>query len=390
MNCNTCRFELSQCLDGRLPSGRRTLVMEHAAACTECGTFWAELQAAQRLTLQLQRPRVSAEFRDALWQRIQAGEGTPEAVFREPVPMLAKLRYGASGAAAAAAALLCITWLTPKDGSPMSQQSASEQLVARSTPTESPRPAMIATTGGSGTGSQGNGMWHQAAPPIDQAPLFSSTERLTFNLFAVEAAKQLDRRHAAATIALRRLDENQAGEGVAVQQVLENADEFQVFAELLLDLRERKQLYFIDSDVEPDLRFAVNTLGLSKHAARNLQTVQTIVAPALRSSRLASVSRTLLTPPLDEHTEVEVLRRLNSQRPDVFPKLFIVMHRDGMNADFGLPAGVLFPDDCGPSLVAPRSEVEARDARLRIFRSHRSTGAAGESIEVQIQVRGSR
>lgn len=382
MNCTTCRFELSQCLDGRLPSGRRTIVMEHAAACTECGTFWAELQAAQRLTLQLQRPRVSAEFRDALWQRIQAGEGTPEAVFREPVPMLAKLRYALTGAAAAAAALLCVTWLTPKeDASP-----ASEQLVARSNPSDAP-PALIASAGGQGAGSQGHARWHQPAPPIDQAPLFASTQRLTVDLFAVETAKQLDRRYAAATSALRRLDD-QPNQGVALQQVLENADEFQVFGELLLDLCERNQLYFKDSDVEPDLRFAVNTLGLSKHTERNLQTVQTIVAPALRSSRLAAVSRTLLTPPLDEHTEVEVLRHLNSQRPDVFPKLFIVMGRDGMSADFGMPAGILFPDDCGPSLVAPRSEVEARDARLRIFRSHRGNGAAGESIEVQIQVRG--
>lgn len=40
MNCNTCRFELSQCLDGRLASGRRAIVMQHAADCEECAAFW--------------------------------------------------------------------------------------------------------------------------------------------------------------------------------------------------------------------------------------------------------------------------------------------------------------------------------------------------------------
>src|SRR5688572_23870014 len=119
MNCTTCRFELSQCLDGRLPSGRRAIVMQHASECTDCGTFWAELQAAQRLTLQLRRPRVGPDFREALWVRIQAGEGTPDAVFHEPVPLVVKLRYALTGAAAAAAALLCAMWLAPEDDRPI-------------------------------------------------------------------------------------------------------------------------------------------------------------------------------------------------------------------------------------------------------------------------------
>ena len=56
MNCTTCRYELSQCLDGRLPSGRRTVVMQHAETCEACGQFWAELQAAQHATPLRQRP----------------------------------------------------------------------------------------------------------------------------------------------------------------------------------------------------------------------------------------------------------------------------------------------------------------------------------------------
>ena len=90
MNCNTCQYELSQCLDGRLPSGRRAVVMQHIASCESCDTFWKELQAAQQLVLRLPREKVSSSFREQLWERIRAGEGTPDAVFGEAVPMLAK------------------------------------------------------------------------------------------------------------------------------------------------------------------------------------------------------------------------------------------------------------------------------------------------------------
>lgn len=105
MNCTTCRMELSRCLDGRLPSGRHATVMAHAEGCPECSQFWQELQEARKLALRAPKLAVSDDFHDGLWQRIRAGEGTPEAVFREPVSTVTKLRYLGTGAAAAAAML---------------------------------------------------------------------------------------------------------------------------------------------------------------------------------------------------------------------------------------------------------------------------------------------
>jgi hypothetical protein len=109
MNCRTCHYELSQCLDARLPSGRRALVMQHVAECERCAQFWAELQAARELALRLQRHRPGPDFREQLFARIQTGEGTPPAVFQEHVSVTTKIRYAMTGAATAAAALLVFT-----------------------------------------------------------------------------------------------------------------------------------------------------------------------------------------------------------------------------------------------------------------------------------------
>lgn len=383
MNCTTCRYELSQCLDGRLPSGRRALVMQHATQCDECGTFWAELQAAQQLTLRLQRPRVSGDFRESLWQRIQAGEGTPDAVFHEPVPMLAKLRYALAGAAAAAAALLCVTWLGPKD------EGLTPRAVAKADPMDPSRPiagVALGSVASSGNGNRANVVFHQDAPPIDESPLISSTQRLGFNLLASEAAKQLDNRYAAATGGLRRLNQPNAGDAV-MEQVLADADEFLTFGELLLDMRDRERLLFKDANVELDLRFAVNMLNRGRHGSRNLQVVHDVVAPALSSHRLSAVSRTIAPVSLDPREEMDVLAHLNTLRPDIFPKLFIVLgSNDELCQDLGLfrsGAAFVMDDDCGSSWVVPRSRADAQQGLLRIQRSRTSNG---ERVEVQIQV----
>src|SRR5262245_17400688 len=128
MNCSTCQYELSQCLDGRLASGRRALVMDHVAACAECGEFWRELQAAQALVLRLTRPRVDGDFRERLFERIETGEGTPPAVFQEQVPLATKIRYTLTGAAAAAAVLIAATLL--RDRTPAARAPESGATVA--------------------------------------------------------------------------------------------------------------------------------------------------------------------------------------------------------------------------------------------------------------------
>ena len=113
--------------------------------------------------------------------------------------------------------------------------------------------------------------------------------------------------------------------------------------------------------------------------------MQDIVAPAFRSDRLASISRAISLVPLEPREEMEALRRLNTQRPDIFPKLFIVFGNDDEIRQFGLlrlGSAFFMDDDCGPSWVAPRSEVEAREGR-RVVRIHASGGGrAGGQIQV--------
>lgn len=350
MNCNAFRFDLSQCLDGRLAPGRRTVVLRHAAECGACGQFWADLQKAQQLTLRLQQPRVGAGFRETLFARIESGEGTPEAVFREPVPTLTKVRYAVTGAAAAAAAILCVSWLTPAT---------------------SPRPLEFA----SATQARATAPHQEQAADVQPA-LLAATQPLGFHLVAREAARQLDQRYDAAASAMRRVE---GGDDRAVPSVLENADEVLALGELLLDLRDRKRLLFTESDVEPDLRFAVRMLGESRRGRRDVQSLQSLVAPALRSSRLATVSRTIAPVQLERSEEIDVLQRLTAQRPDIFPKLFIIVGSDDSVAgDMALlRAGGAFriEDDCGPSWVAPRSEVEARESLWRLVRERANASA---------------
>mgnify|MGYP001794563199 CR=1 FL=1 len=116
-HCSSVRHALSECLDGRLPSGRRSEVMAHVAKCGDCAEFWRDLQKIRELSNSAEQPAVGNNFREGLWRRIEAGEGTPEAVFSEPVPMLTRLRYVATGAAAAAALVFVLHLTDPDRGS---------------------------------------------------------------------------------------------------------------------------------------------------------------------------------------------------------------------------------------------------------------------------------
>ncbi len=106
MTCNRYAYQLSLHLDGRLSSARREALLSHLTSCDSCQGLWSEMQKAQELALSLPYESVTQDFRESLFDRIRAGEGTPEAIFHEPVPKLVKLRYLATGAAAAAVILL--------------------------------------------------------------------------------------------------------------------------------------------------------------------------------------------------------------------------------------------------------------------------------------------
>ena len=374
MNCTHWRYELSQCLDGRLPSGRRAQVMEHAAHCGDCDTFWNELQAAQRMVLQLPRERVGDGFRDQLWQRIQAGEGTPEAVFHEPVPIGTKIRYALTGAAAAAVVLVGALLLRPNGGT--------------SRPAPSPE-GEVADADGAVPHANDRRPLPQTFEVADQQqrfeehPLFASTRRLTTDLVALEAARQLERRYATVRSTLDRLQKRVVDPTIAVEQVLDNADEFHSLGDLLLEMRDRGRLLFAQPEVEADLQVAVTLLGQTDALRRDPSAVTSVVGQAMQSRRLGTLSGQISLRPMDPREEHEVLLRLHHLWPEVFPKLFLVVGNVDELRNFGVPGGAfLMQDACGSSLVAPRSVLEARDLQLRW--SSRVGDGGNQQVELQI------
>jgi len=99
-------FEMSLHLDGRLPSGRRQRLQRRLAEDFEAARTWDELRRCQQAALELPGQSVSPTFTATLHERIASGEGTPEAVFRTPVPVRTRVRYALAGAAAALVVLI--------------------------------------------------------------------------------------------------------------------------------------------------------------------------------------------------------------------------------------------------------------------------------------------
>ena len=372
MNCNTCRFELSQCLDGRLPSGRRATVLQHVDACAPCAEYWTEMQAAQQLVLRVPRLQVGADFRDRLWARIQAGEGTPDAVFREPISWLTKTRYALTGAAAAAAVLLAALWLRDESRLPIETPIAQVDLDGSAGDADLANP---------------NRLERRVAPPpatieLAGAPSFvSAAQPLTSDLVAVEAAKQFQQRFLDANQAIQRLALEPA-DGAALRRTFESADELRGYGHVLLTLRDRDRLSFRDVDVDADLRVAVNMLDARRLQKRNVDTVRSVVAPALASKHLGNLVRTLrVQPSIDPSEETEVLWRLNLMQPEAFERMFFVMgDPNEICESFGLPRRpevFLFEGQCGPQWVAPRSAVQRFE--VQILRRGGTTQPGGDA-----------
>ncbi len=143
MRCHQAEHLLSLNLDGRLSSGQRKLLLDHLDACEACHRIDGELNAARELALSLPTQSLSAGFREELWQRIRAGEGTPDAVFREPVPLATKLRYFATGAAAAGVLIAAAMFLRPADDAPRNDEPV---VTASSSGGLKPRPVQDGTS----------------------------------------------------------------------------------------------------------------------------------------------------------------------------------------------------------------------------------------------------
>jgi hypothetical protein len=105
--------ELSEFLDGRLPSGRREQLLDLIASDPDAAARLRGLEEARALALDLPAQAVGPDFSDTLWERIRSGEGSPDAIFRTPLPWTTKVRYLATGAAAAALALTLANFAGP-------------------------------------------------------------------------------------------------------------------------------------------------------------------------------------------------------------------------------------------------------------------------------------
>ena len=383
MNCNPCRYELSQCLDGRLPSGRRAAVLAHAESCRACGAFWRDLQAAQELTRSLRSSAVSAGFREQLWERVQAGEGTPDAVFLAPVRTWTKVRYALTGAAAAAALLIGVSMLQTE----------------RANRPESTEIAMAATradgdaqkrTSSAATAARSTSFLQDRSPPASypQNALLSNARPLTLQLLAREAASQLEQHYQEAAIGMRMMRDPGHNRTAAARKVIQNAEDVRDFGELLIDLRQRDRLVFTDDEVDRDLNFAVEWLDrvpeLSEHS---LEVIETYYGPALSKRRLSNVKDHIgIRLATDPAHELHELMELNSRRPEVFPKMFIVFgDMNDIQGSISNPSStiVLVDGACRPNWVAPRSEVTRHDTMLRMF------GDQGQ-VRLQLEVRQGR
>ncbi len=138
MRCSQAEQLLSMNMDGRLASGQRRVLAEHLERCARCQATERDLGGARELALGLPMQKLRDGFREELWERIRAGEGSPDAVFREQVPTGAKLRYFATGAAAAGLLILAANYLRPGQTQPVPQETARPNAVAQVGPAPKP------------------------------------------------------------------------------------------------------------------------------------------------------------------------------------------------------------------------------------------------------------
>ena len=387
MNCRTCQYELSQSLDGRLASGRRTVVMQHVAGCAACAAFSDELQRAQALVLQLPRLSVGSDFRERLFERIESGEGTPEAVFRETVPLATKLRYVLTGAAAAAAVLVGARLLRE----PSSQGSTDSHLARGGIP------EAAAVVRGSAAGSPAErGMMRQPGnlgqPGLvahtpnfdpDTTALFASVSPMTLDLVAREAAERFQQNLQTANLYAPRVARTPRTPEASVLR--SSAEEMQHLGQLLLDLQDHQQVEF-SIGIDRALRHTVSELSstFEEGERSDIDRVAKVVI-SVRSSldALPNEMRIVQRGNFSERDGNELLMRLFQSRADALQQLFLFLPNDCDTQwtlmDPTQRHGVFaFHNDCGTNWVVPRRLAEQNGSRLRVMMQERS---------VQLQIR---
>ena len=355
MNCRTCHYELSQCLDARLPSGRRALVMQHTAECERCAQFWAELQAARELALRLQRHRTGPDFREQLFARIQAGEGTPPAVFQEHVSVAAKIRYAASGAAVAAAALLVFT---------LARGSAPKTLttdgpIAGATPVNaggagsSPkvlqprvRPDGLAPAGFADrfTGGFADGFTNGA---VIATPLAATTDVL-----GLETAKRFQSHVIWTRANSHRIETSH--DDLTMRLAWDNMRSMRLCGKVLQELQNCSQVWFKENEMKVELDRLIAQLDRLQQPSPQQPSPEALrgVLPVLRETpRLADiVSQVATLPGTPQEQQQLVLQRISQEFPDVFQTVLpTVTIEDSFDLD---PTSIrTFQGQCGLRVI---------------------------------------
>ena len=191
-----------------------------------------------------------------------------------------------------------------------------------------------------------------------------SAKQLDMEVLAVEAARQLEQRFASASLGIRMMDNGQSNRDVAIAQILESAQEMRAFGELLVDLREHETVYFIDASIDAELDYAVKMLTrANEDQMPGAQTVESFVAPVLKSGGLANVSRAITLKPTNKLQQQQVIFRVNSTRPEVFSKLFVILGKPEQRHP---SAAFILDGECDIFWVAPRSEIQRNSLRIEI------------------------
>lgn len=245
MNCKRLQLDLSQAFDGRLPAGRRREVLAHLDECASCAAMWRAMERMRELVENLPRQRPGVGFHEALWRRIHSGEGTPEAVFRDPVPTASKVRYVLAGALAAAVVLVV----------GRSWTAAPAPLTKARAPLEVARAAQ---GGGSEPAPERSSAQERIPTPVFTAPhvpLNPASLATTGAMTLMATTRRL--RECLERCGARR----GGGRGVPWKDVLESARRLQAAARAMRWLESSRHVAFLP-DVDEDLRRAEQSVAL--------------------------------------------------------------------------------------------------------------------------------
>ncbi|MEO0479549.1 MAG: hypothetical protein AAF196_08725 [Planctomycetota bacterium] len=166
MRGDRLEHELSLDLDGRLSPARRAALYETLKNDPQARALRTALVESRETARSAERNRVSAGFHESLMRRVEAGEGTPEASFRQPIPWSARLRDLGIGAAAAALVLIGVQALSSDDDLDPTRTLRQDEVAVNAgvEPTEGPEAMRLDSSSGS-----------SLRPIVDRSNLFNTT-----------------------------------------------------------------------------------------------------------------------------------------------------------------------------------------------------------------------